>query len=525
MSETVINSLTVEQEYEDFLRDDFTVDDYIKNFSSLEQLRQDLGGYLKKCRLRLIDLINENYAGFVTLADRMVGLDSGIKKLIIPLETLKAKVNKIEKQYTTIIDDVTGKMYQIKSIQREREELESIINIIDTLVKLEKIGDELAVNQSSDKKFNIYKIERLAIQTSEIMNILQSASKNLPYVNNQLIYRCKDLSKKTNKILEATFDQSLITSNDLYLQKLYKIHAINGQLDHLERLLLSKIRPYFISILSDSILETNGVEKYFADLKRQLVNRLRVFINLDEECRKWYISRILSQLVETISVQSPSLFASGHPDQFHSNYLACLQFIKSIREELDVAGSTFDSKYFTLLTQKFNIEIYFRIRFQEIASNFEQSLKQSYTYQPRGKQKFEVKPLKVLPESIRKFWCREKVYLEPLFASFWKLTLQLISRCAIWLQTIEHSHLEISNVSSQDSARLKSSLLSAIFSQTENTIKGIRKIFDSLVLPLKPTQISESELRDSLEEGLLSITETGLPNIIKLTKECLVKRT
>lgn len=60
--------------------------------SGLENLRTDLGVYLKVLRSSMIDLINRDYADFVNLSSNLVGLDASIGKLEMPLGQLREEV-------------------------------------------------------------------------------------------------------------------------------------------------------------------------------------------------------------------------------------------------------------------------------------------------------------------------------------------------------------------------------------------------------------------------------------------------
>ena len=66
---------------EDFLSNDFAVDDFMAKFAGhvgLEALRDDLGMYLQVLRVAMIELINDDYADFVNLSSNLVGIDEKI---------------------------------------------------------------------------------------------------------------------------------------------------------------------------------------------------------------------------------------------------------------------------------------------------------------------------------------------------------------------------------------------------------------------------------------------------------------
>ena len=84
----------------DFLRTDFTVDKFFIEQSiretPLDNLRDDLGLYLKVLRSSMIELINQDYADFVNLSTNLVGLDQSIdNELAQPLRNYRDQVCKV----------------------------------------------------------------------------------------------------------------------------------------------------------------------------------------------------------------------------------------------------------------------------------------------------------------------------------------------------------------------------------------------------------------------------------------------
>ena len=73
----------------------FTVDGFVNGYrsiTSLEELRDDLGIYLKLLRSALIELINKDYADFLNLSSTLIGMDKAITSLITPLEKFRAEI-------------------------------------------------------------------------------------------------------------------------------------------------------------------------------------------------------------------------------------------------------------------------------------------------------------------------------------------------------------------------------------------------------------------------------------------------
>jgi len=46
--------------------------------------------------------------------------------------------------------------------------------------------------------------------------------------------------------------------------------------------------------------------------------------------------------------------------------------------------------------------------------------------------------------------------------------------------------------------------------------------FETKIVPLKPEDCYKEQIKESLDDSIKLVLEKGLPNIVKLTKECLV---
>ncbi|VDQ04773.1 unnamed protein product [Trichobilharzia regenti] len=77
---------------DDFNSDDFILEQHCRGIS-LERLRDDLLQYSNILKSSLIELINQDYADFVSLSTNLVGLDKSINTIAKPLKQLQAYIS------------------------------------------------------------------------------------------------------------------------------------------------------------------------------------------------------------------------------------------------------------------------------------------------------------------------------------------------------------------------------------------------------------------------------------------------
>lgn len=159
------------------------------------------------------------------------------------------------------------------------------------------------------------------------------------------------------------------------------------------------------------------------------------------------------EMVEKFEQQLPIIFSAGNPDQFHTNYITMVNFIKKLetwnvssqgssasssggRQELEML----DSKVCQNFIHRWNLSVYFQIRFQEIAGPVEEACQELFALEiasspadasapaaSAAREKFYLKATRIVMEAVANCW-KSQVFLWPLAQKFWKLTLQIVAR-------------------------------------------------------------------------------------------------
>ncbi|CAH8494576.1 unnamed protein product [Heterobilharzia americana] len=104
---------------EDFNSDDFILEQHCRGIS-LEKLRDDLLQYSNILKSSLIELINRDYADFVSLSTNLVGLDKSIDTIAKPLKQLQSYVSSVHEELESIDQELSNKLKSLQQIKNER---------------------------------------------------------------------------------------------------------------------------------------------------------------------------------------------------------------------------------------------------------------------------------------------------------------------------------------------------------------------------------------------------------------------
>ncbi|KAI0775843.1 COG complex component [Trametes elegans] len=131
------------------------------------------------------------------------------------------------------------------------------------------------------------------------------------------------------------------------------------------------------------------------------------------------------------------IFAAGKPDEFRKHYETTQAFIRALEflaPSVESVEALRKHIVFTAFERRWQLPVYFQLRWKEIVSKLEESLATT---------KLERTPTKALApfvtsqaaavfEAVRACWSAE-VFIPDLSARFWRFTLQIISRYRTWL--------------------------------------------------------------------------------------------
>ncbi|CAH8506240.1 unnamed protein product [Heterobilharzia americana] len=122
---------------EDFNSDDFILEQHCRGIS-LEKLRDDLLQYSNILKSSLIELINRDYADFVSLSTNLVGLDKSIDTIAKPLKQLQSYVSSVHEELESIDQELSNKLKSLQQIKNEKDFANSLFTLDTCVSRLER---------------------------------------------------------------------------------------------------------------------------------------------------------------------------------------------------------------------------------------------------------------------------------------------------------------------------------------------------------------------------------------------------
>nr|CAG4634692.1 EOG090X03KZ [Alona affinis] len=439
------SSLTLMEKWNSEYGDqNFSADVFLQdlwNAVTLEGLRDDLGAYLKVLRSAMIELINRDYADFVNLSGNLVGLDKAITNLKEPLSVICAEIQVVAK----ILDDAHSRLQftlsERQSLREKRIKLECLIKIPSSLEQLEKLlvntslfgGDIQKLMEEDQSKGCV--IERAANEFNHLQHLLVKCN-SASLVISDFQKRSDQVNFNLMRYLEDTIMFGIENQKQDIVLKTLRTFFLLDQCKFVVNLLrIRLIRPAFRAILCPSSLkkEPQDLSGLLIKAKDFIRHNLKDLIeisgsfdgpngfNLVTDC-------LWPEFYFALSDNMDCIFAQGNPDLLHKRYSCTMEFIDYLES---LSSSTLhplrkDPNYQSLIV-RWNLPVYFQMRFQELAGSLETSLNKSFSEIGDPNKTAHFHSTEVLLSVLMSCFSPD-IYLQPLSHRFLRLSLQMMAR-------------------------------------------------------------------------------------------------
>ncbi|XP_022091249.1 conserved oligomeric Golgi complex subunit 2-like isoform X2 [Acanthaster planci] len=448
------------------MKDSFDVDAFVADCRrrvQLETLREDLHIYFKSLKNAMVELINKDYADFVNLSSNLVGLDKAIGNLSIPLGQFKEEVLTVRQAMDDAIRVVEEKMAARARLREKKAVLQRLINITKSVEKMEsilKIAGSSTTVDGEDGEDSIelsgQQIERVASEFNQLQYYV-TQSKGLPLVE-KIRPRIAAITVTLQHSLEKSFQEGLETGQKDILKQCLRTYATIDKMRDVEALFRKiAVRPYM-----DEVIHARSLQNQPQGLKGLYV---RVLDFIPKHCRlirqvtspmtsssgqdvvrgyDFLVNAVWPEIASSLETRTTSIFAAGNPSTFHEKYLATMDFVERFElqcgSQASVKRLRAHPSFHSFMT-KWSLPVYFQLRFQEIAGSLETALITPFDTQAHeATSDLELNAFQTLWQCLHRCW-QQDVYLSPLCHRFWKLTLQLLSRCAVWIEDVYTSQV------------------------------------------------------------------------------------
>lgn len=326
--------------------------------------------------------------------------------------------------------------------------------------------------------------------------------------NSALTIRCLRIYLMLDKISDAEY----LVRHELIRPLIYKV--VNEENLQADPLGLQSIYHRLLDILDIEMKQLLDITLYSDRISIKGFNFL--------------VNSFWVEVEEKIEQYIKSIFAPGDPVLFHRRYTATLEFLTML-EKTCVTPETLialkNHPRYTAFLKKWNLPVYFQIRFQEIAGLVEivlvepvspDSVKDNLVLLTQ--KDFSLYATHVVWDNLLRIWS-DDIYLYQLFHKFWKLSLQICSRYQTWCQSAMKQVWpvinEISNSNDiEHSTRLN--FLVHLYTDVEKLGNVLPSFLQVVQFKIKDENITISKL---LEDSLSETSKNLIDLLPLVTKE------
>lgn len=424
----------------------------------LEALLADLRAFAATLEHELVELINEDYADFVSLSSNLTGIDRHVADLRTALLSLRKDLTAVRAAVHGAISEVENKLDEKRHAARKQAALQLMVNTSKTLAKIERLlhlqgaggaegggAVEAVVLRADEESSNL--IERVASDFNQL-RFYVAKGRGLPFVE-RVTARIQAIEGVLGEGLVSIFRHALAQRDtDQTLNCLRTYAAIERAADAEAVFRAHVVRPGLAAIITEARLE--GGARGSCDGLSSVYSEVLAFVDaqcaflLDAAHRTsnspflFVAHAVWPEAVELLTSRVARIFAPGLPDLFHRNYTASALFLdllerasRSRRELLALRATPAYADF----TRRWQVHVYFKLRFQEIVRRVEGALAAPPAARPAELRAsgWALAETEEVAEALRRCWA-PGVFLPVLSADFLRLSLQLVARFASWLE-------------------------------------------------------------------------------------------
>uniref|UniRef100_A0A2M3Z4R6 Conserved oligomeric Golgi complex subunit 2 n=1 Tax=Anopheles braziliensis TaxID=58242 RepID=A0A2M3Z4R6_9DIPT len=480
----------------EFMKKTFSVDEFLhenRNAGSLEIIRDDLGLYLKVLRSAMIELINQDYADFVDLSANLIGLDEQIDGIQGPLEKLRAEIALVKAALEGSMHEIANCLEQKKALRGHKKSLQSLARCQASLEKLETMlrrDQQQQQDASAAAAINATLLERAALESIQLQFNIKFCKDFLDPAKQQL---AQELWNELLSRLQEYFLRALDDPEPKELERCLRIYCTLDECRTAESVFRREIvAPFMNRVISESSLQNSpqGLTGIYNQILDFVSMRMKHLCQLTKRNGKvkgysFVVNGFWAEVERRMETNMSSIFAPGNPDAFYQKYKCTLEFLERIELILDDADDVAQFKahaQYRSFQVRWNLPVYFQIRFQEIGSTFEASCssgpvidRQQITSSTISASQFNVAQFSGALTAISRCW-QDGIFLSQLFHRFLKLTLQILARLSVWCDGAIVAKIDDPSITGEQAQSLRIRFLVALYSDLGNIVLKIPSI-------------------------------------------------
>ncbi|KAM4813909.1 conserved oligomeric Golgi complex subunit 2 isoform X3 [Urocitellus parryii] len=519
---------------DEFMKEDFDVDHFVSDCRKrvqLEELRDDLELYYRLLKTAMVELINKDYADFVNLSTNLVGMDKALNQLSVPLGQLREEVLSLRSSVSEGIRAVDERMSKQEDIRNKKMCVLRLMQVIRSVEKIEKILNSQSSKETSELEASSplltgQTLERIATEFNQLQfHAVQS--KGMPLLD-MVRPRIAGITAVLQQSLEGLLLEGLQSCDVDVIRHCLRTYATIDKTRDAEALVGQVlVKPYVDEVIVEHFVEShpNGLQVMYDKLLEFVPHHCRLLREVtggavsSERATPvpgydFLVNSVWPEIAQGLEEKLPSLFNPGDPDAFHQKYTISMDFLRRFERQCGSQASVKRLRAhpaYHSFNSKWNLPVYFQIRFREVAGSLEAALIRGLEEAPAGS------PFCLLAShrtwsSLSRCWSDE-LFLPLLAHRLWRLTLQILARFSVFAS--ELSRRPISNESAKEIKKpLVAGSKDSSASQGGNEDQGRGPSEEKPVESISSTQLVYvvADL-DRLQEQLPELLETIKPKL------------
>nr|XP_015841886.1 conserved oligomeric Golgi complex subunit 2 isoform X3 [Peromyscus maniculatus bairdii] len=396
-------------------------------------------------------------------------MDRALNQLSVPLGQLREEVLSLRSSVSEGILAVDERMSKQEDIRKKKMSVLRLIQVIRSVEKIEKIlnsqsSKDASSLEASSPLLTGQVLERIATEFNQLQfHAVQS--KGMPLLD-KVRPRIAGITAMLQQSLEGLLLEGLQTSNVDIIRHCLRTYATIDKTRDAEALVGQVlVKPYVDEVIVEQFVESHpsGLQLMYNKLLEFVPHHCRLLREVTGGAVSsekgtivpgydFLVNSVWPEIVRGLEEKLPSLFNPGDPDAFHEKYTVSMDFVQRFERQCGSQASVKRLRAhpaYHSFSNKWNLPVYFQIRFREVAGSLEASLTDGLEDAPDGS------PYCLLAShrtwsSLEKCWSDE-MFLPLLAHRLWRLTLQILARFSVFVS--ELSVRPISNESTKETKK------------------------------------------------------------------------
>lgn len=442
----------------------------LKRYVPLETLSSELHSHLDALKNKLVEVVNEDYNDFVSLSTKLVNVDGSLARMQRPLLELQEKLEAVRGGIAGASAELQSGLARRQAVAAARTLLELMQDTAHVMSKVDKLLGEVAASAGGsaaptgapgvaalppeELEAHCRLLDRVASEVSRLQFYAVKGGE-LEFMR-QLQPRIDGAAATLQGHLDAALAATLQSQSPVALSVCLHAYAAIARPQAAEAVVRSTL---VAPVVRKAVDEQKGKAPLAGPTSGAQLGEVLAAVTqgLQAQCSP-FLEHTLSQasasqafdflggglLAEVhaaLDESLPGVFSAGVPAHFHANFRAALRFVEALEgyctQQAQVEAFRGSAAYAAFM-KRWNLAVYFSLRFQDIAGSLEGKLSgatlQAAAASPDGGPRFHWAPSVAVWTGLQRCVSPD-VFLPQLADKFVRLALQLLARYAAWISS------------------------------------------------------------------------------------------